>query len=72
MKTLAPFSIKHSYERYRAELNAWTEVTSVKKESWVWVIALYMPDYVEENDIRGKIFKSLGDDLAGEGGYNVY
>ena len=71
MKTPPPYSIKSSYERYRAELKAWTEVTSVKKDSWARVIALNMPDSVEENDIRGKIFESLGDDLAGEGGYDV-
>ena len=69
LKTPPTFSSKRSYERYKAELTAWTSVTSVKKESWARIIALNMPDSAEEGDIRGKIFESLGDDLAGEGGY---
>ena len=69
MKTPPTFSLKRSYERYRAELTAWTEVTSVKKSSWARIIALNMPDSAEEGDIRGKIFESLGDDLAGETGF---
>ena len=28
-----------------------------------------MPDTPEEGDIRGRIFESLGEDLAGEDGY---
>ena len=44
-------------------------MTSVKKESWGRLIALNMPDNAEEGDIRGKIFESLGEDLAGEAGY---
>ena len=28
-----------------------------------------MPDSSEEGDIRGKLFDSLGDELAGEAGY---
>ena len=70
MKTPPTFSTKRSYLRYRAELTAWTSVTTVKKESWARLIALNMPDSVEEGDIRGKIFDSLGDELAGEGGYD--
>ena len=69
MKTPPTFSVKRSYERYRAELTAWTEVTSVKKSSWARIVALNMPDSAEEGDIRGKIFESLGDDLAGETGF---
>ena len=60
MKTPPTFSSKRSYERYRAELEAWTAVTSVKKESWARLIALHMPDSSEESDLRGKIFESLG------------
>ena len=70
MKTPPVFSNKRSYERYRAELTAWTEVTSIKKESWARIIALHMPDSEAEGDIRGKIFESLGDKLAGEAGYD--
>ena len=66
MKTPPTFSVKRSYERYRAELTAWT---CVKKSSWARIIALNMPDSAEEGDIRGKIFESLGDDLAGETGF---
>ena len=69
MKTPPVFSTKRSYQRYRAELTAWTSVTSVKKESWGRLIALNMPDSAEEGDIRGKIFESLGEELAGEAGY---
>ena len=69
MKTPPAFTTKRSYERYRAELEAWTSVTSVKKESWARLIALNMPDTPEEGDIRGRIFESLGEDLAGEDGY---
>ena len=69
LKTPPTFSNKRSYERYKAELIAWTSVTSVKKESWARVIALNMPDSDEEGDIRGKIFESLGEELAGEEGY---
>ena len=69
MKTPPSFSNKRSYELYRAELTAWTEVTSVKKASWARIIALNMPDSTDEGDIRGKIFESLGDELAGEAGY---
>ena len=70
LKTPQSFSTKISYKIYKAELTAWTSVTSVKKESWTRVIALNMPDSAEEEDIRGKIFESLGDELAGEEGYN--
>ena len=70
LKTPPSFSTKRSYERHKAELTAWTSVTSVKKESWARVIALNMPDSAEDVDIRGKIFESLGDELAGEEGYN--
>ena len=70
LKTPPTFSSKQSYERYKAELTAWTSVTSVKKESWARVIALNMPDTAEEGDIRGKLFESLGDELAAEEGYN--
>ena len=59
MKTPPTFSSKRSYERYRAELEAWTAVTSVKKESWARLIALHMPDSPEESDLRGKIFVCL-------------
>ena len=69
MKTPPDFSSKRSYERYRAELMAWSEVTTVKKSSWARIIALNMPDSSEEGDIRGKIFESLGDELAGEEGF---
>ena len=69
MKTPPTFSTKRSYTRYRAELTAWTAVTNVKKESWGRLIALNMPDNAEEGDVRGKIFESLGEDLAGEAGY---
>ena len=69
MKTPPVFSSKRSYERYRAELTAWSEVTSVKKASWARIIAFNMPDTPDEGDIRGKIFESLGDELAGEEGY---
>ena len=44
-------------------------MTSIKKESWARIIALSMPDSSEEGDIRGKLFDSLGDELAGEAGY---
>ena len=70
MKTPPTFSSKRAYEMYRAELEAWTAVTSVKKESWARLIALHMPDSPEEGDIRGKLFESLGAELAGEEGYN--
>ena len=70
MKTPPSFSNKRSYERYRAELMAWSEVTSVKKASWARIIALNMPDSPDEGDIRGKIFDSLGNDLAGEEGFD--
>ena len=70
MKTPPSFNSKRSYERYRAELEAWTAVTSVKKDSWARLIALTMPDSPEEGDIRGRIFESLGEELAGEAGYN--
>ena len=53
------FSTKRSYERYKAELTAWTSVTSVKKEFWASLIALNMPDSAEEGDIRGKIFEAF-------------
>ena len=69
LKTPPSFSSKRSYQRYRAELTAWTAVTSIKKESWARIIALSMPDSSEEGDIRGKLFDSLGDELAGEAGY---
>ena len=68
MKTPPSFSNKRSYELYRAELTAWTEVTSLKKASWARIITLNMPDSTDEGDIRGKIFESLGDELAGETG----
>ena len=69
LNTPPTFSTKRSYERYRAELTAWTEVTSVQKASWARIIALNIPDSTEERDIRGKNFESLGDDLAGEAGF---
>ena len=69
MKAPPNFSSKRSYERYRTELMAWSEVTTVKKSSWARIIALNMPDSSEEGDIRGKIFESLGDELAGEEGF---
>ena len=69
MKTPPSFSTKRSYERYKAELLAWSEVTTVKKSSWARIIALNMPDTSDEGDIRGKIFESMGDDLAGEEGF---
>ena len=68
LKTPPSFLTKRSYKRNKAELIAWTSVTSVKKESWARVIALNMPDSVEEGDIRGKIIESLGEELAGEEG----
>ena len=69
MKTPPSFSTKRSYERYKAELLAWSEVTTVKKSSWARIIALNMSDTSDEGDIRGKIFESMGDDLAGEEGF---
>ena len=69
MKTPPAFNSKRSYERYRAELEAWTAPTSVKKDSWARLIALTMPDSPEEGDIRGRIFESLGEELGGEEGY---
>ena len=43
----------------------------VKKESWGGLIGPGSPnaDNAEEGDIWGKIFESLGEDLAGEAGY---
>ena len=62
------FSIHRSYERYRAELNAWIELADYDKDKLGYVVALDLPTDESEGDVRGKVFEDLGDDLKGEAG----
>ena len=60
-----------NFERYKLELQAWSEVTNVSKAKQGAVIALSLPED-DEYQIREKVFSGLSlDDLTNEDSLNI-
>ena len=66
-----PRFTSQNFERYKLELQAWSEVTSISKAKQGAYIALSLPeDY--QNQIREKVFSGLSlDELTKEGSLNI-
>ena len=65
------FNKAKTYERFRQELLAWTEITDLSKDKQGIAIALSLPDD-DESQIREKVFDQIAiDDLKNNDGLTV-
>ena len=65
------FNKAKTYERFRQELLAWTEITDLSKDKQGIAIALSLPDD-DESQIREKVFDQIAiDDLKSNDGLTV-
>ena len=66
-----PCFTSQSFERYKLELQAWSEVTNVSNAKQRALIALSLPED-DQYQIRGKVFSGLSlDELTKEGSLNI-
>ena len=70
MKIPPKFDMERSFERFKADVEAWAEITRVEKEKQGILVTLNLPDTGKYGDLRGKVMETVEDKIRGQDGLN--
>ena len=70
MKIPPKFNMERSFERFKADVEAWAEITSVEKEKQGILVTLNLPDTGKYGDLRGKVMETVEAKIRGLDGRN--
>ena len=59
MKTPPKFNLERPFARFKEEVLAWAEITSIDKKNQGTLVTLSLPDQGRYGDLRGKVIDSV-------------
>ena len=65
-----PFTVKRHYPTWKTEFTLWTKMTTQKEENWSNLIVFSISPK-EDNGLRERIVRKLGDTIYGKDGHKL-